>query len=118
MIKFLPLLVGIASNVFATYLIKLSISHSSLFSIQLFGVKLEILKIMAVGSYLIAFLSYSKALSTFEVNIAHPIFTFGALIGVLILSVVMFGEKVSIIQSFAYLLFLVGLILLIMSALE
>ena len=92
--KWLVLLLGIASNASASLLIKLALQPPfRLPSLAAPWVVLEnwplLLGIFLYGS---AFVLYAVALKFFPLNVAHPTLTSGAIASVAVLSVVVLGE--------------------------
>ena len=94
LMKWLVLLLGIASNASASLLIKLALQPPfRLPSLAAPWVVLEnwplLLGIFLYGS---AFVLYAVALKFFPLNVAHPTLTSGAIASVAVLSVVVLGE--------------------------
>jgi len=93
--KWLILLLGIASNASASLLIKLALHPaSSPLSLaepwRIFGSVKLLLGILLYG---LALILYALALRYFPLNVAHPILTTGAMTSVALLSVVVLQES-------------------------
>jgi len=112
--KWLILLLGIASNASASLLIKLAqlpsrqaplINHPWLLFLnwQL---------LLGIFLYCIAFVLYAMALKFFSLNIAHPMLTAGAIASVAILSVVVLDESFTATMLLGLGFVAVGIILL------
>jgi len=93
--KWLVLLLGIASNASASLLIKLAQMPSRQAPLVnhpwLLFLNWEL--ILGIGLYCIAFVLYAIALKFFPLNVAHPMLTAGAIASVAILSVVVLDES-------------------------
>jgi multidrug transporter EmrE-like cation transporter len=92
--KWLVLLLGIASNASASLLIKLALQPPfRLPSLDAPWVVLENWPLLlGIFLYGLAFVLYAVALKFFPLNVAHPTLTSGAIASVAVLSVVVLGE--------------------------
>jgi small multidrug resistance pump len=93
--KWLILLLGIASNASASLLIKLAQMPSRQAPLvnHPWFLFLNWELILGIGLYCIAFVLYAMALKFFPLNVAHPMLTAGAIASVAILSVVVLDES-------------------------
>ena len=94
--KWLVLLLGIASNASASLLIKLALQPP--FRLPSLTAPWEALEnwplLLGLFLYGSAFVLYAVALKFFPLNVAHPTLTSGAIASVAVLSVVVLGEAV------------------------
>ena len=97
--KWLILIFGILSNVFASVLIKVAMMPPR---------KMPSLKDPC-------FILYAAALRFFPLHVAHPILTSGAIAGVALLSVVMFKETLTLMTVAGILLIIAGVVLISVS---
>ncbi len=92
--RWLILLLGIASNASASLLIKLALQPP--FKLPSLVSPLEVLEnwplLLGLFLYGSAFVLYAIALMFFPLNVAHPTLTSGAIASVAVLSVVVLGE--------------------------
>lgn len=92
--KWLVLLLGIASNASASVLIKIGLLPP--YQLPSFGNPLALFTnlplLLGVFLYGMAFILYVLALRFFPLNVAHPTLTSGAITTVAFLSVVLLGE--------------------------
>lgn len=86
--KWLILLLGIASNASASILIKLAMNGNG----NLTSILKNPVLWLGLAFYGGAFLLYTFALKLFPLNVAHPVLTSGALLTVTAASVVVFHE--------------------------
>lgn len=92
--KWLILIFGILSNVLASVLVKVAGQKHDLVVVAkeplqlLFNIPL----VAGIALYGIAFLLYVLALQKFPLNVAHPILTSGAILGVALVSLLLFKE--------------------------
>lgn len=93
--KWLLLILGIASNASASLLVKLSQlqSRQALLINHPWFLFLNWQLILGIALYCLAFALYATVLKFFPLNIAHPMLTAGALASVAILSVVVLDES-------------------------
>lgn len=92
--KWLILIVGIASNALASVLIKMAMMPPRSFPSlsNPIGALLNWPFWLGLGLYGAAFLLYAAALARLPLNVAHPVLTSGAVAMVAMLSVVIFRE--------------------------
>jgi multidrug transporter EmrE-like cation transporter len=112
--KWLILLLGIASNASASALIKEAMSPlrkmpSLSEPLVLFTNWPLFLGLALYGS---AFVLYAVALSKFPLSFAHPALTAGSIALVALLSVIFFGEKLNALNMLGLLAIITGVILL------
>lgn len=92
--KWLVLLLGIASNASASLLIKLALQPP--FRLPSLAAPWAVLEnwplLLGIFLYGSAFILYAVALMFFPLNVAHPTLTCGAIASVAVLSVVVLGE--------------------------
>lgn len=92
--KWLVLLLGIASNASASLLIKLALQPP--FSLPSLDTPWAVFEnwplLLGLALYGLAFVLYALALKFFPLNVAHPTLTSGAMASVAVLSVVVLGE--------------------------
>jgi small multidrug resistance pump len=93
-LKWTILLLGIASNAFASVLVKVAMTPP-----RTFPSLAEPMKALSnwpfwfgLALYGAAFLLYAAALARLPMNVAHPVLTSGAIATVALLSVLVFGE--------------------------
>ena len=93
--KWLVLLLGIASNASASLLIKLALQPP--FRLPSLTAPLSTLEnwplLLGIFLYGSAFVLYAIALKFFPLNVAHPTLTSGAIASVAVISVVVLGES-------------------------
>ena len=108
------LFLGIMSNAFASVLIKVAVSESrklpSLFDPMSIITNWPLL--LGLIMYVATFLFYISALSRFPLNVAHPIFTAGAIAVVALLSVLLFKEQLYWSTILGISLIIIGVILI------
>ena len=115
--KWLILLFGILSNVFASVLIKVAMMPPR----KMPSIKdpLSVITNIPLWSglflYGMAFVLYAAALRFFPLHVAHPILTSGAIAGVALLSVVMFRETLTLMTVAGILLIIAGVVLISVS---
>ncbi|MCK3658820.1 multidrug transporter [Pasteurellaceae bacterium Pebbles2] len=92
--KWLILLLGIATNAFASVLIKVAVTPPRKFPslTEPLQALTNIPFWLGLFCYGLAFLLYTAALAKFPMNVAHPILTTGAIALVALLSVIIFKE--------------------------
>jgi len=92
--KWLILLVGIASNALASVLVKMAMMPPRRFPSlsDPIGALLNWPFWLGLGLYGAAFLLYAAALARLPLNVAHPVLTSGAVAMVAMLSIVIFRE--------------------------
>lgn len=92
--KWVILILGIASNASASVLIKMAMMPPRIFPTisNLFSILENWPFLLGLGLYGLAFLLYSASLTHLPLNIAHPILTSGAVATVALFSVLIFGE--------------------------
>jgi multidrug transporter EmrE-like cation transporter len=94
MMKWIILMLGIATNASASVLIKIAMTPPRTF--PTFRSPVTVLTnwpfLLGLGLYGAAFLLYAAALARLPLNIAHPVTTSGAVAMVALLSVVVFRE--------------------------
>lgn len=112
--KWLILILGVLSNASASTLIKVAMTERK----QAISIR-EPLTILAnwplftgVLLYGAAFVLYALALTKLPLNVAHPILTSGSIALVAIASVVMFGERMSILNMLGVLMIMGGVVAL------
>jgi multidrug transporter EmrE-like cation transporter len=112
--KWLILLIGIASNSAASVLIKFAVSPPRSFPSM--SDPLQALMNwpfwLGLCLYGVAFLLYSAALMYLPLNVAHPILTAGAIAVVALLSVVIFHEKLSLMLVLGLIFVVIGVSLI------
>ena len=112
--KWLVLLLGIASNASASVLIKLALQPP--FRLPSLTSPWEILEnwpfILGIFLYGSAFILYTVSLKFFPLNVAHPTLTSGAIASVAVLSVVVLGEDLRATMVAGLGLIVLGVILL------
>tara|TARA_B110000208_G_scaffold105277_1_gene130583 strand:- start:6004 stop:6354 length:351 start_codon:yes stop_codon:yes gene_type:complete len=112
--KWIILVLGILSNASASILIKVAITNASV-PIQLskplsiFG---NMLLIVGISLYGIAFMLYASALTYFPLHVAHPTLTSGSIALVALASVVFFGETLTAVNIVGILLITLGVVAL------
>ena len=115
--KWLILLFGILSNVFASVLIKVAMMPPR--KMPSLKDPLSVIDNIPLWSglflYGIAFILYAAALRFFPLHVAHPILTSGAIAGVALLSVVMFRETLTSMTIAGILLIIAGMVLISLS---
>lgn len=92
--KWLILILGIASNASASILIKFAVMppHKSLSLADPLTILGNLQLWFGLGFYGLAFLLYTVALSLLPLNVAYPVLTSGAVAVVAVLSVIIFQE--------------------------
>ena len=112
--KWLVLLLGIASNASASLLIKLALQPP--FRLPSFAAPWAVLEnwplLFGIFLYGSAFVFYAVALKFFPLNVAHPALTSGAIASVAVLSVVVLGEALRPVMVAGLGLIVLGVILL------
>jgi len=115
--KWLILLFGILSNVFASVLIKVAMMPPR--KMPSLKDPLAVITNIPLWSglflYGMAFILYAAALRFFPLHVAHPILTSGAIAGVALLSVVMFRETLTLMTVAGILLIIAGVVLISVS---
>ena len=115
--KWLILIFGILSNVFASVLIKVAMMPPR--KMPSLKDPLSVIDNIPLWSglflYGIAFILYAAALRFFPLHVAHPILTSGAIAGVALLSVVMFRETLTSMTIAGILLIIAGMVLISLS---
>lgn len=112
--KWLILLLGIASNGFASVLIKIAVTEPRKFP-SLADPMTALLNWpfwLGLFFYGLAFLLYTAALAKFPLNIAHPILTTGSVALVALLSIGVFKETFYWTTALGILLVILGVILI------
>jgi len=112
--KWLILILGIVANTSASVLIKLAVMPPHKFPtlsdpMMIFSNWPLLLGLVFYG---ITFLLYAAALSRLPLNIAHPVFTSGAVAAVALCSVLIFRESFHWTTGVGILLIIVGVILI------
>ena len=115
--KWLILLFGILSNVFASVLIKVAMMPPR--KMPSLKDPLSVIANIPLWSglflYGMAFILYAAALRFFPLHVAHPILTSGAIAGVALLSVVMFKETLTLMTIAGILLIIAGVVMISVS---
>lgn len=116
--KWLILILGIASNVFASVLVKVAMTPPRKFPSldDPWAIITNWPFWLGLGLYGAAFLLYAAALARLPLNVAHPILTSGAIAGVAILSVLFFKETMPITTLIGIGLIIVGVVLISLKA--
>ena len=112
--KWLILILGIASNAAASIIIKYAGSNI-IFSDVLkepWKILLNYTLLLGIFFYFFAFILYILALKVFPLHIAHPILTSGAIAIVAIFSFLFFKEPFSITKIFGIICILIGVFVL------
>jgi multidrug transporter EmrE-like cation transporter len=113
-VKWLILILGVASNASASVLIKIAITPPR--RMPSLGEPLAALANwpfwLGLALYAAAFLLYAAALERLPLNVAHPILTAGAISTVAILSVVLFHEPLPWSTGLGIALVIVGVALI------
>jgi multidrug transporter EmrE-like cation transporter len=112
--RWLFLLLGIASNSSASLLIKLALqSPRGMSSFQSTFINIHKWPFIAgILLYATALIFYAVSLKYFPLNIAHPVLTSGAIASVALLSVVVLGEPLRPLTLIALMFITFGVILL------
>ena len=107
--KWLLILFGIFANAGASVLVKVA-SHRIAPGASPVQMALNPVLIAAVGSYGLAFVLYSLALTKLPLNVAHPVMTAGAIVVVGLASVFAFKEPMPPLTALGYALLLAGIL--------
>jgi len=112
--KWLILILGVASNASASVLVKIAMTPPRRFpSLADPGAALSNWPFWAgLVLYGTAFLLYAAALARLPLNVAHPILTAGAVASVAVLSVVLFDEPMPWTTALGIALVIVGVVLI------
>jgi multidrug transporter EmrE-like cation transporter len=117
-VKWLILLLGIATNASASVLVKLAMTPP-----RQFPSLMDPLAALAnwpfwlgLGLYGAAFLFYAAALARLPLNVAHPVLTSGAVASVALLSVLIFREPFYWTTGAGIVLVIVGVVLITVRA--
>lgn len=112
--KWIVLLLAIATNASASVLLKSVVSSGKRQSILVDPLSYLTSVSMWVGLVLygMAFLFYTASLSQFPLNVAHPVITAGAIVTVVAASALIFGEVFDGFIAFGIALVLTGLIII------
>lgn len=114
--KWLILILGIASNASASALIKLAVSSPvrKLSINDPMSILMNIPLVAGIFLYGLAFVLYAAALHFLPLNIAHPVLTSGSIALVSLISVIAFGEQLTLTSVFGIGLILTGVVVLTM----
>lgn len=112
--KWLILIFGILSNVFASVLVKIAGQKHDLVTsakepLQLLS---NIPLVSGIALYGIAFILYALALQKFPLSFAHPVLTSGAILGVALFSMLYFNEPFGIIKWIGFVFLILGVFLI------
>lgn len=112
--KWIILILGIASNASASVLIKMAMMPPRMF--PTFNNPISVLEnwpfLLGLGLYGSAFLLFSAALARLPLNIAHPILTSGAVATVALFSVLIFGEPLHWTTIMGIILVITGVVMI------
>ena len=111
MVNILIILLGIAFNVLASFFIKFSHTRPSVY-FEILEIRVNFFLVLSAALYLCAFSMYYRSLSGLELTKAQPIFTIGTMLGVGSIGVLFFEESLTWHVGLAYLLFILGIMLL------
>lgn len=112
--KWIILILGVATNAFASVLIKIAVTEPRKFP-SLSDPTAALLNWpfwLGLFFYGLAFLLYTAALARFPLNVAHPILTTGSVALVALLSVVIFKEQFYWTTALGIILVIMGVILI------
>lgn len=112
--KWIILILGVATNAFASVLIKIAVTEPRKFP-SLSDPTTALLNWpfwLGLFFYGLAFLFYTAALARFPLNVAHPILTTGSVALVALLSVVIFKEQFHWTTALGITLVIMGVILI------
>ena len=111
MLNILIILLGIAFNVLASFFIKFSHTRSSVY-LEILEFRVNIFLVLSAALYLGAFSMYYRSLLGLDLTRAQPIFTIGTMLAVGSIGVFFFKESLTWNVGVAYLLFMLGILLL------
>ena len=112
--KWLLILIGIASNAIASSLVKHGVSDKahSFFPNTILEPFANVWLITGVILYGMAFVLYALSLKYLPLSVAHPILTVGSICLVYFISFTVFNEKISTGSAIGLVLIIMGIVLL------